>query len=38
MNTREDMLDMLQKGVHAIIGNEPELAGQVIAEYEAGRR
>ena len=38
VNTREDMLDMLRKGVHAIIGNEPELAGHVIAEYEANRR
>ena len=38
VNTREDMLDMLEKGVNAIIGNEPELAGQVISEYYKNRR
>ena len=36
VNTREDMLDMLKKGVNSIIGNEPELAREVIAEYQAG--
>ena len=38
VNTREDMMDMLEKGVNAIIGNEPELAGQVISEYYKNRR
>lgn len=35
VNTREDMLDMLRKGVNSIIGNEPELARKVIEEYQA---
>lgn len=35
VNTQEDMLDMLRKGVNSIIGNEPELARKVIEEYRA---
>ena len=33
VNTREDILAMLNKGVDAIIGNFPDLTREVVAEY-----
>lgn len=30
VNTKEDILDMIQKGVHAVIGNYPDLCKEVI--------
>lgn len=37
VNTREDMEDMIRKGVHGIIGNYPDLAKQVIEEMGANK-
>lgn len=37
VNTREDMLDLLEKGIDGIIGNFPDLCGAVIREF-SGRK
>ena len=37
VNTREDMLDLLEKGVDGLIGNFPDLCGQVIREFAGAK-
>ena len=34
VNKEEDMKDMIDKGIDIIIGNFPDLAKKVIAEYK----